>query len=170
MFKIVAWAILIFGGIFLGLYLDTLLFSQVAKGLIIHLTSALIGLMLLYFVIRVSKNTGRTLAKFGRTGSLKRIDTNIFVSQGVYKHMRHPMHLGLLFFPLSIALIVGSPSFIIIIAPTEILFILMMIKFVEEPESVRKFGKQYLDYKKQTPWFCFKVECLKNLLKSYPKN
>ncbi len=52
----------------------------------------------------------------------------------------------------------------------KIVFMLCMIYFVEESEAFRKFGQQYLDYRKQLPWFCFKIECLKELFKSAPKN
>jgi len=80
------------------------------------------------------------------------------------------MHLGLLMFPLSIAFLIGSPSFIIIIAPAEIVLMIFIIKFVEEHEAIRKFGDQYLLLKKQVPWFCFRLECLKELLNDVPKN
>jgi protein-S-isoprenylcysteine O-methyltransferase Ste14 len=80
--------------------------------------------------------------------------------------MRHPMHLGLLLFPLSFAFLIGSPSFILLVAPAEIIFMLVMIKFVEEPETIKKFGKDYFEYKNQLPWFCFKTDCLKALLKA----
>jgi len=121
-------------------------------------------------VIRISKNTGRTLAKYGRKGKIKRMETNVLVRHGVYKYMRHPMHLGLLFFPLSIAFLIGSPSFILIIAPAEMIMMLLLIKYFEEPEAIKKFGNEYLEYKNQVPWFCFNLLCLKELLKEVPKN
>ena len=73
---------------------------------------------------------------------------------------------------MTIALIkeIYKPSFILFIAPVEIIFMLGMIKLIEEPEAVDKFGDEYLNYKKQIPWFCFKIKCLKELLKDIPKN
>ncbi len=156
---------MIVGGSASGLYLDTILFENVHTGLGFHSLSFVIGLLIIALIIKISKNTGRTLAKYGRRGNLKRGETNILVNQGAYKYMRHPMHFGLLFFPLSFAFLIGSPSFILFIAPGEIIFMLIMIKLVEEPEAIRKFGKDYLEYKNQLPWFCFKVDCLKELLK-----
>jgi len=103
-------------------------------------------------------------------GKLKRMQTNVLVKQGIYKYMRHPMHLGLLLLPPGMAFLIGSPSFILIIAPIEIIFMLIMIKLVEEPEAINKFGEEYLNYKKQVPWFCFKIKCLKELLENVPKN
>jgi len=157
---------MIFGGIFGGLYIDGILFKNIDKNIIFRLIFFLIGVFLILLVMRISKNTGKTLAKYGRKGELKRMETNVFVDKGIYSYMRHPMHLGLLLFPLSFAFIIASPSFILIIAPIEMFFILLMIKIFEEPEAIRKFGKVYLDYRKKVPWFCFKIICLKELLNS----
>ena len=98
------------------------------------------------------------------------MQTNVLVKQGIYKYMRHPMHLGLFLFPFGIAFLIGSPSFILFIAPAEVIFMLIMIKFIEETEAINKFGIDYINYKKQVPWFCFKIKCLKELLKKVPKN
>ena len=170
MLRIVVWIIMIFGGSIFGYYLDYLIFENIHQNIILHIVSLLIGVFLLFLVMKISKNTGRTLAKYGRKGKLKRMQTNILTKQGVYKYMRHPMHLGLLFLPLAVAFLIGSPSFILIIAPIEIIFMLIMIKLVEEPEAINKFGEKYLNYKKQVPWFCFKIKCLKKLLENIPKN
>ena len=168
--RILIWIIMIFGGSIFGYYLDYLMFENIHQNIIPHIVSLLIGIFLLFIVMKISKNTGRTLAKYGRKGELKPMQTNILAKQGVYKYMRHPMYLGLLFLPLAVALLIGSPSFILIIAPVEIIFMLIMIKFVEEPDAIRKFGDEYLEYKKQVPWFCFKMKCLKKLLENVPKN
>lgn len=155
---------MLFGGSALGLYLDSLLFYKFNNNIIYHSFSFFIGALILILVIRISKNTGRTLAKYGRKGNVPRMETNVLVTQGAYKYMRHPMHLGLLLFPISVAFLLGSPSFIIIIAPAEVILMLIMIKFIEEPEAIRKFGKQYIEYAKNLPWFCIKISCLKELL------
>jgi len=170
MLRIAFWIIMIFGGSIFGYYLDSLMFENVHNKIIFHVVSLLIGVFFLFLVMKISKNTGRTLAKYGRKGKLKRMQTNILTKQGVYKYMRHPMHLGLLFLPFAVAFLIGSPSFILIIAPVEMVFMLIMIRFVEEPYTIRKFGDEYLEYKKQVPWFCFKIKCLKELLENVPKD
>ena len=157
------------GGTAAGLYLDNILFENFRIGIFLHGLSFAIGSLLFYTVIRVSRNTGRTLARYGRRGNLKRMETNVLVTGGIYSRMRHPMHLGLLLFPLSIAFLIGSPSFILIISPVEIIVMLFMIKYFEETEAVKKFGKNYLDYKAAVPFFCFKIKCLRELLKTVPK-
>ncbi|OQY00002.1 MAG: hypothetical protein B6I20_09380 [Bacteroidetes bacterium 4572_117] len=162
--RIAIWILMIFGGGILSYYMDKQLFPFILNDTRFHLISFIIGFNLLILVLRISKNTGKILAKYGREGNLPRMNTNKFVNKSIYKYMRHPMHLGLLFFPLSIALLLGSVSFILIIAPAEILFMLIMIKLVEEPEAKRKFGENYINYMKYTPWFCLRYECLKKLL------
>jgi len=168
-FRLSVWIVMIFGGIFGGYYIDSILFKDIHNNLIFHFISLLFGVIVLVLVMKISKNTGRTLAKYGRKGELKRLETNVFVQEGVYQYMRHPMHLGLLFFPLAFALLVGSPSFIIFIVPSEIVMMLIMIKLFEEPEAIGKFEDEYRTYMKKTPWFCFKIKCLKELFKEVDK-
>jgi len=163
--RMLFWILLIFGGGYFGYILDNKLFPSVKIGMLLHAISFIIGLGLMMLVMRISKNTGRTLAKYGRKGKLRRLDTNVLVTQGIYSYMRHPMHLGLFLFPLSFAFITGIISFIIIIVPAEIVIMLLLIKLLEEPEAVAKFGDEYLQYRKTTPAFCLRIKCLKELLK-----
>ena len=118
---------------------------------------------MLKLVINSSRNTGKLLARLGREGNLPRMETNKLVTEGYYACMRHPMHLGLFLFPLATAFIIGSLSFILIIAPLEILFMIIMIKLYEEPQAVRKFGDEYLRYREQVPMFSLRQECLRAL-------
>jgi len=161
--RIIIWIIMIPGGIIFSLLCDVKYFKELLFSPIFHLISFVLGILLLKAVITISRNTGRTLAKYGRKGNIPRMETNTLVDKGPYAYMRHPMHLGLLFFPLSIALLLGLPSFIIFIAPVEAIFMLIMIKYVEEPEARKKFGEAYDKYAKDKPWFCIKPECLKAL-------
>ena len=144
--RIIIWIIMLLGGAVSGVWLDLRCFPGIIRNPWFHLASFILGLLLLRLIFRVSRNTGRLLARNGRQGELPRMETNRLVTEGVYGCMRHPMHLGLLFFPLALALIIGSPSFILIISPAEMLLMLMMIKFVEEPGAARKFGKSYREY------------------------
>ncbi len=169
-FRIAIWLIMLLGGAIVSFYLDSLLFKNIHSNIAFHIISFIIGIIILKLVVKISRNTGRTLAKYGRKGNIKRMETNVLVKEGIYKYMRHPMHLGLLFFPLGFAFIIGSPSFILLLAPLEIIFMLVMIKFVEEPEAIKKFGNDYKSYMIQVPWFCFRKECIKELFKDVPKN
>ncbi len=163
--RVLIWVVFIIGGSLGGILLDRRLFYQIRHNIIWHIISFLIGIILLWFVMKISGNTGKTLAKYGREGDVPRMETNKIVTEGVYGCMRHPMHLGLMLFPVSMAFIIGSISFIVIISPIEILLIIIMIYLIEEPEAIKKFKNEYHEYKKKVPFFSFKKECLKKLLK-----
>jgi protein-S-isoprenylcysteine O-methyltransferase Ste14 len=157
------WLLMLAGGAVLSIYFDHQYFSRVFHNILFHIIAVIPGFLLLRMVLRASKNTGRYLARKGREGELPRMQTNKLVTDGIYGCMRHPMHLGLLFFPWAVAFLLGSPFFILILAPLEMLLMLIMIKLVEEREAERKFGQAYRKYKQQVPFFSFKPECLKML-------
>ncbi len=165
--RLVMWIVMLLGGGALGLWLDVR--WAWARTLLLnpwwHLLTLAVGAALLWGVLRVSRYTGRLLARMGREGDdIPRMDTNKLVSADIYACMRHPMHLGLMFFPLSIALILGSPTFIFIIAPMEMLLIVLLIKLVEEREALAKFGDAYRAYMKTTPMFSLRPDCIRKML------
>ncbi len=169
-FRIVVWVLFLAGGWILSLWLDKIIFNGYEFPRVVNFIFFVIGFALLRAVFIVSKNTGRTLAKYGRKGDLPRMETNVLVTQGVYSLMRHPMHLGLLFFPLAVAFISASISFILIVAPAEMLLMIIMIFLIEEREAIAKFGDAYLEYKKRVPFFCIKFSCVKELFKNVEKD
>ncbi len=168
-FRIFIWFVFIIGGLIAGIFLDIRYFSSSWTNIYWHIISFIVGVLLMKLVFTISKNTGRMLAKKGRKGDIPRGETNILVKQGVYGCMRHPMHLGLFLFPLSFAFLSGSLSFILFIAPTEIILMIIMVFSIEEPEAIKKFGQQYLNYKKEVPAFSLKIRCLKKLLEPVEK-
>ncbi len=163
--RITVWIAMMLGGIIGGLWLDWRRFRKLLLNPLFHVVTLVLGVLLLQGLRTSSANTGRMLARLGKEGEdVPRFETNKLVKSGVYSCMRHPMHLGLLFFPLAVALIIGSPAFIFIIAPLEMLLMIVMIKFIEEPEAIAKFGDEYREYQKQTPMFNFSLNCLKQLI------
>ena len=162
--RMLFWALLLFGGAALGVWLDLRLFPELFFNPWWHLVSLVLGLYLLKLVRRAAATAGRTLARYGREGELPRFETNRLVRKGPYECMRHPMHLALFFFPLALALIIGSPSFILIVWPLEVLLMLALIKLVEEPEAIRKFGDEYRRYMAEVPGFNLRPDCLRRLL------
>jgi len=54
---------MILGGSILGYFFDFLIFENIHANIVFHVVSFLIGVFLLFFVMKISKNTGRTLAK-----------------------------------------------------------------------------------------------------------
>ena len=161
--RMLMWLLMLVGGAVLSIYFDLRYFGDLFRSILFHIITFILGFLLLRLVMRASRNTGRYLAKKGRKGELPRLQTNKLVTDGIYGCMRHPMHLGLLFFPWAVALLLGSPFFILILAPLEMLLMVLLIKLVEEKEAGRKFGQTYHQYKQNVPFFSFKKDCLKLL-------
>jgi len=166
--RILLWLVLLVGGSALGIWLDLRWFPAWFTSPLAHGLSFVAGLLLLRLVLRISRNTGRTLAHHGREGDLPRLETNRLVTAGPYACMRHPMHFGLLFFPLTLALLLGSLSFTLIIAPLEMLLMVAMILTLEEREALAKFGDDYRDYRQRVPAFSLSPACLRRLLAEVP--
>ncbi len=161
--RMLFWLLLLLGGAALGVGLDLQLFPALFRNPFWHLFTFVLGMGLLKPVRRAAANAGRALARYGREGELPRFETNRLVRKGPYACMRHPMHLALLFFPLAFALILGSASFALFVWPAEVLLMLFLIKTVEEPEALRKFGDEYRRYMAEVPAFNLRPDCLKRL-------
>jgi protein-S-isoprenylcysteine O-methyltransferase Ste14 len=128
-----------------------------------HIVSALAGMVVMYFAFRAAATGGKVLARHGRKGDIPRLETDHLVTTGIYACMRHPMLFGLTLLPLGWALLLGSPTLITIIAPLEMLFIVIMVMTFEEAELKRKFGSAYEAYKTKVPAVSFRYTCLKQL-------
>jgi len=163
-FRIIIWFLMVIGGAIVSIYFDKIYFYDWFNSVKFHIATMIPGYILLRMVLKASRNTGKFLAQNGREGDIPRLQTNKLVTTGLYGCMRHPMHFGLLFFPPAFALLLGSPVFIMIVAPLEMFFMIVMIILFEEPEAKKKFGKAYDDYKKQVPFFSFSKECFSQLL------
>ena len=161
--RLIVWLVMLLGGAVLGVYLDLRFFRAWFLNPFWHLASLLAGLWLLGRVRRAAAVTGRTLARHGREGELPRFETNRLVRVGPYECMRHPMHLALFFLPLALGLLIGSPSFVLLIWPLELLAMLAMVKLIEEPEALRKFGDEYRRYMREVPAFNLSRRCLARL-------
>jgi protein-S-isoprenylcysteine O-methyltransferase Ste14 len=73
---------------------------------------------------------------------------NFFITSGPFKLSRHPMYLGMMSILLGVAIFLGS----LISFAFPIIFIIIMEKLfipLEEKNLEKKFGNQYIDYKKR---------------------
>jgi len=161
--RLFLWFVMIAGGAAYALIKDwgTPLFSNLP----FHAMSALLGMVILKLAFNAAGNGGRELTK-GRVGDIPRMETNRLVTTGLFSCMRHPMLFGLTLLPLGWALLLGSPTFITLIAPLEMLFIIVMVIIFEEMEVKRKFGEAYEQYRQKVPMVSFEWKCLKALFKS----
>ena len=161
--RVLLWVFILVGGVWIGLYYDFVYFKKIVTNPIFHLFTFFMGTFLMKLSFHAAKVGGRELKKYGREGDIPRLETNRLVTSGIFSCFRHPMLFGLSFIPLALALIVGSPTFILFIAPLEMIFILIMVLVFEEMECYKKFGKDYEIYKKSTPIFSKDKECYKKL-------
>ena len=158
--RIILWVFMLIGGAVVALFydLDHPLFYKFS----FHIVSAGMGLVIIMFAFRAAGNGGRELSS-GRVGEIPRLETNRLVTSGIYSCMRHPMLFGLTLLPLGWALLLGSPTFILFIAPFEMLFIVIMVVVFEEMEVRHKFGAAYRKYAEKVPMVSFRWHCLKRL-------
>ena len=77
----------------------------------------------------------------------------IQTKEGPYKYVRNPMLTGLFILMFGIGILVNSISFTFIFTPIFIILMIVKLKAVEELELERRFGKEYIAYKKKVPMF-----------------
>lgn len=87
----------------------------------------------------------------GRGTPIPLMATQKLVVQRPYTYCRNPMTLGTTAFYLGIAIWTGSLS-ALILALIYPVGILIYIKLVEEKELEQRFGVEYLEYKRRTPF------------------
>ena len=75
------------------------------------------------------------------------------ITTGLYAYIRNPMLLGMFIFMLGLGVLFGSLSFIFIFTPLFIVINVLYLKAIEEKEMEKKFGRDYLEYKKKVPMF-----------------
>lgn len=77
------------------------------------------------------------------------IPPNRLITTGIYAKCRNPMYFGYAVLLIGIGVILRSISFLVIVVPIFILFFLLWIK-IEEKNIKRKFGNEFMIYKKKT--------------------
>ena len=75
------------------------------------------------------------------------------VVTAIYSLVRNPMVLGWSILLFSAGLLLNSISLAFIFTPLFILLNVLYLKAIEEKEMEKKFGEQYLEYKKSVPMF-----------------
>jgi protein-S-isoprenylcysteine O-methyltransferase Ste14 len=75
------------------------------------------------------------------------------VTAGLNSWIRNPMLLGWFILLLGLGILLNSIALIFIFTPLFILVNVLYVKNIEEKEMEKKFGEQYLEYKKSVPMF-----------------
>jgi protein-S-isoprenylcysteine O-methyltransferase Ste14 len=75
------------------------------------------------------------------------------VTAGPYAWSRNPMLTGVFAFLFGIGFLLHSVSMVFVWTPAFIIFNVLELKLVEEPELERRFGESYIEYKQRVPMF-----------------
>ena len=126
----------------LWLYLPT--FSYGLINPVVGLLFIIIGWLFANWTVKVQFSLGRGTP-------IPMMATQRLVIQGPYAYCRNPMTLGTAIFYLGVAIWLGSFSAVGLglVYPVGIS---IYIKLIEEKELEERFGSEYLEYKKRTPF------------------
>ncbi len=75
------------------------------------------------------------------------------IAVGPYAYSRNPMVAGIIMLLLGLGVLIGSPSLVFVFSPFFVLLNVLELRLIEEPELEKRFGKEYLEYKKKVPRF-----------------
>ena len=75
------------------------------------------------------------------------------VTTGPYRYARNPMLTGVFLFLFGLGIVVDSLSLVLFFTPLFILINVWELKEIEEPELVKRFGNEYIEYQLRTPMF-----------------
>jgi len=75
------------------------------------------------------------------------------VTGGPYRFVRNPMVAGIFIQLFGLAILFGSVSLLFIFAPLFIMINVWELKKVEEPELLKRLGKDYVEYRERVPMF-----------------
>ena len=85
------------------------------------------------------------------------------VITGPYAYSRNPMLTGIFFLMFGVGFWISSFSLVLIFTPLFILTNVLELKKIEEQELEKRFGQEYIDYKKKTPMFFLSLKFVHRL-------
>jgi protein-S-isoprenylcysteine O-methyltransferase Ste14 len=135
---------MVVGSVFLDEWLSLPRFFHRWVSTIIALVFMVAGWLFANWTVKVQFSLGRGTP-------IPIMATQKLVVQRPYTYCRNPMTLGTTAFYLGVAIWTGSLS-ALILALIYPVIILIYIKLVEEKELEQRFGLEYLEYKRRTPF------------------
>ena len=75
------------------------------------------------------------------------------VTLGPYAWSRNPMLTGVFAVLFGIGFLLHSVSMVFVWTPVFVIFNVLELKLIEEPELERRFGESYIEYKRRVPMF-----------------
>jgi len=135
----------IFASLWVDKWLPFLHFGSFSWSLGLSVFILVIGFVIMFWPVIAFFRTKGTPVPFNPPPKL--------ITTGLYAYVRNPMLLGLFIFMLGLGVLLGSLSLILIFTPLFIVLNILYLKAVEEKELEKKFGQEYLEYKKRVPMF-----------------
>ncbi|NIP19128.1 MAG: hypothetical protein GWM87_13945 [Xanthomonadales bacterium] len=77
----------------------------------------------------------------------------VLIVEGPYRYARNPMLTGVFLTMFGLGFAMHSISLVLVFTPLYALAHVWEVKQIEEPELVRRFGKEFLAYRDRTPMF-----------------
>lgn len=75
------------------------------------------------------------------------------VNTGPYRYARNPMLTGVFMFLFGLGFCVNSFSLVFFFTPLYVAINVWELKYIEEPELIKRLGDEYIEYREQTPMF-----------------
>lgn len=111
----------------------------------------LVSLIYLFFGLYFTLYSCSCLHRFGRGTIMPNDPPQILVKEGIYSYCRNPMYLGYSFLFFSFGFLLKNVYFIFLSIGV-IIFIFFYSKLIEEKVVLKRFGDEYLTYKKEIPF------------------
>lgn len=89
--------------------------------------------------------------EIGKGTPMPLMATQKLVVQGPYSYCRNPLFFGLINLFFGVSIILGSTSSLVMVMGFSVI-VLLYAKFIEEKALEKKFGDEYMIYKKATPF------------------
>lgn len=117
----------------------------------------LIGLVILVLAFIITWQSAKSLS-FSRifgSSEIKKTKEKL-ITTGIYKFARHPRHVVYPLWFLGFGLLLGY--FSLLLFSVYLFLSLVITSYIEEIELIRRYGIQYLKYKKTTPAFFIRLK------------
>ncbi|MFX0167725.1 MAG: methyltransferase family protein [Candidatus Hodarchaeota archaeon] len=141
-----------------GRYIDRFFWLPRVPPFPINLIS---GLCIMFCGAAIGVKATRQLRKAGKGlpwGAFeKKAQSSILITTGIYAHCRNPITFGYTLLPLGMGLLFQSLGMAIPFPLIILVIMVIRIKLVEEPHLEERFGEQYREYKRKTPFMVPRV-------------
>jgi protein-S-isoprenylcysteine O-methyltransferase Ste14 len=116
----------------------------------------IIGFAVFYIGLSIGIRSTKVLYREGHGlpwgGVKSEARSSRLVVTGPYTYTRNPMILGYSMLPCGMGFMFRSPGMFTVIPLAVALINVGIVKFLEEPSLVERFGQEFLDYKEYTPF------------------